>query len=82
MKAQVTIMPKEGILDPQGVTVGKALADLGIKGVSEVRIGKFVEIEMPKLTRDKAQAVATEACDKLLANPNIEGYTFTLVDGG
>ena len=82
MKAQVTIMPKEGILDPQGVAVGKALADLGIKGVSEVRMGKFVELEMPKLTGAKAEAVTAEACDKLLANPNIEGYTFTLVDGG
>ena len=82
MRARITIMPKEGILDPQGLTVGKALLNLGIKGVREVRIGKFVEIDMPKLTREKAEAVATEACEKLLANPNIEGYTLTIVEGG
>lgn len=80
MRARITIMPKEGILDPQGVTVAKALAELGIKGIGEVRMGKFVELQLPKLTRKKAEAVTAAACDRLLANPNIEGYQFDIVE--
>ena len=80
MKAHITIMPKEGILDPQGVTVAKALAELGINGIGEVRMGKFVELQLPKLTRKKAAAVTAEACERLLANPNIEGYQIDIVE--
>ena len=80
MKALITIMPKEGILDPQGVTVGKALTSLGIKGISDVRMGKYVELDLPKIDKKKAEILTAEACDKLLANPNIEGYRFDIVE--
>ncbi len=81
MKAQVYITPKEGILDPQGQTVGKALQNLGIKGIGDVRIGKYIEVDLPKLKKDKAEKVTREACERLLVNPNIESYRFELVEG-
>ena len=62
------IRPKEGILDPQGQTVERALPALGFEGASHVRIGRLVELEVD----DPAQVPAM--CEKLLANPLIEEY--------
>ena len=81
MKAQVYITPKEGILDPQGETVGQALRNLGIEKVTAVRVGKYIEIELPGLARARAEEVTREACERLLVNPNIESYTFEVVKG-
>lgn len=80
MKALVYVMPKDGILDPQGLTVGKALRNLGMKEVTEVRMGKYIEVNLPKVTRKKAEDIAKQACDRLLANPNIETYSFKIVE--
>ncbi len=68
VRAKVLIRPKEGILDPQGKAVERALPTLGIEGVSEVRIGRLVELETDDL--DALPAL----CEKLLANPLIEDY--------
>jgi phosphoribosylformylglycinamidine synthase PurS subunit len=67
-RARVLIRPKKGILDPQGQAVEQALPALGFEGVSEVRIGRLVELEVPDLSR------VEEMCEKLLANPLIEDY--------
>ena len=80
MKALVYITPKEGILDPQGLTLGKALRNLGLNEVAEVQMGKYLEIILPKVTRKKAEQVTREACERLLANPNIESYRFEIVE--
>ncbi|MFB0517344.1 MAG: phosphoribosylformylglycinamidine synthase subunit PurS [Candidatus Neomarinimicrobiota bacterium] len=80
MKALIYITPKEGILDPQGLTVGKALRNLGMGEVGDVRMGKYIEMELPKVTRKKAEAITRQACDRLLANPNIETYRFEIVE--
>ena len=82
MKANVYITPKDGILDPQGETVGQALRNLGIDKVSAVRVGMFIEIELPGLKRAGAEKVAREACERLLVNPNIESYSFEIVESG
>ena len=82
MKAKVYITPKDGILDPQGETVGQALRNLGIDKVAAVRVGKFIEIELPGLKRAAAEKVAREACERLLVNPNIESYVFEIVESG
>ncbi|MEJ7875926.1 MAG: phosphoribosylformylglycinamidine synthase subunit PurS [Solirubrobacterales bacterium] len=74
MKARVLIRPKEGILDPQGKAVERALPALGFEGVSEVRIGRLVELEA-----DDASRLA-ELCEKLLANPLIEDYEIQEID--
>jgi phosphoribosylformylglycinamidine synthase subunit PurS len=66
--ARVLIRPKEGILDPQGQTVERALPQLGFSGASHVRIGRLVELEVD----DPDQLPAM--CEKLLANTLIEDY--------
>jgi phosphoribosylformylglycinamidine synthase PurS subunit len=74
-RARVLIRPKEGILDPQGQTVERALPALGFRGASHVRVGRLVELEV----EDPSQV--GEMCEKLLANPLIEDYEVTLLDG-
>ena len=68
MRARVLIRPKEGILDPQGQTVERALPALGFEGASHVRIGRLVELEVEDPSR------LEEMCERLLANPLIEDY--------
>lgn len=68
MKARVLIRPKEGILDPQGKAVERALPALGFSGIDHVRVGRMVELEV----EDADQLPAL--CEKLLANPLIEDY--------
>ena len=74
MRARVLIRPKEGILDPQGQTVERALPALGFEGVSDVRIGRLVELEVPDLAEVEAM------CEKLLANPLVEDYEVVAVE--
>jgi phosphoribosylformylglycinamidine synthase subunit PurS len=68
VKARVLIRPKEGILDPQGKAVERALPALGFEGVGHVRVGRMVELEAEDPER------LSELCEKLLANPLIEDY--------
>ena len=68
MKATVLIRPKEGILDPQGKAVERALPALGFSGVSAVRVGRMVELEV------EDPSALPSLCEKLLANPLIEDY--------
>ncbi|MDQ4048986.1 MAG: phosphoribosylformylglycinamidine synthase subunit PurS [Actinomycetota bacterium] len=72
MKARVLIRPKEGILDPQGQAVERALPALGFDGVSDVRVGRIVELEVEDPGR------IAEMCERLLANPLIEDYEVLL----
>ena len=75
MKARVLIRPKEGILDPQGKAVERALPALGFDGVSDVRVGRLVELEAASADR------LAELCEQLLANPLVEDYEIVMVDG-
>jgi phosphoribosylformylglycinamidine synthase subunit PurS len=72
MRVKVLIRPKEGILDPQGKAIERALPALGFEGVSEVRVGRLVELEA-----DDPEGLS-ELCEKLLANPLIEDYEIEL----
>ena len=76
MKAKVYIRYKEGILDPQGKTVGGALDSMGIDGIKDLRIGKYIEISFRDISKKQAESVTDESCRKLLANPNTETYHF------
>ena len=78
MKARVTIMPKTGVLDPQGKAIGHALASLGFAGVGEVRAGKVIELELTETDPAKAQAVAEDMARRLLANTVIESFKVEL----
>jgi phosphoribosylformylglycinamidine synthase PurS subunit len=75
MRARVLVRPKEGILDPQGQTVERALPALGFEGISDVRVGRLVELDV----QDPARV--DEMCEKLLANPLVEDYEVILLDG-
>lgn len=75
MHARVLIRPKEGILDPQGKAVERALPTLGFEGVADVRVGRMVELEIEDESR------LPELCEKLLANPLIEDFEIEAVDG-
>ncbi len=70
------IRPKQGILDPQGVAVERALPALGFAGVANVHVGRLVELDV-----DDASQVQP-MCEKLLANPLVEDYEVQLLDGG
>ena len=73
MRARVLIRPKAGILDPQGIAVERALPALGFSGVSNVHVGRLVELDV----EDGAQL--DDMCRKLLANPLIEDYEIQTV---
>ena len=68
MKARVLIRPKDGLLDPQGKAVERALPALGFDGIGEVRVGRLVELQADDPAR------LEELCEKLLANPLVEDY--------
>lgn len=74
MKARVTVMLKNGVLDPQGEAVRHALGSLGFDGVEGVRQGKLIELDLAETDPARAEAQVTEMCEKLLANTVIESY--------
>ena len=76
----VDVMLKPEILDPQGQAVARALPQLGVIGVSDVRIGKRIEIELEGDADDEALARVRAFTDQLLANPVIEDYVVHVPD--
>ena len=80
MKAKIYISYKNGILDPQGQTIGHALDSIGIKQINSVRMGKYIEMEFDDISKEEASKITDESCRKLLANPNIETYKFEMVE--
>ncbi|SEO13605.1 phosphoribosylformylglycinamidine synthase [Paracoccus alcaliphilus] len=79
MKARVTIMLKDGVLDPQGEAIRHALGGLGHKGVSGVRQGKLIELDLDATDADAARAEVAKMCEGLLANTVIEKYSIEIV---
>jgi phosphoribosylformylglycinamidine synthase subunit PurS len=71
MKVHVIVMPKQSVLDPQGVAVRNALRDCGLDTVESVRVGKFLELEF---RIPPAETKLEELCRDLLSNPVIEDY--------
>ncbi len=78
MKARIIVVPKKTVLDPQGKTVKHALESMNFTGIKDVRIGKFMEIELEGSNKAELQKKIDEACHKLLSNPIIEEYTFEI----
>lgn len=78
--AHIKIMLKRGILDVQGKTVETALHSIEFQDITNVRIGKFVELEIEAENYDSALAQVDSACSKLIANPIIEDYDISLTD--
>lgn len=78
MKATVCITLKRGLLDAQGKTIKSALESLGFKKVKDVRVGKYLEIELNGAGSASARQDVERMCRKLLANPVIEQYRIEL----
>ena len=79
--ARVYVTLKPAVNDPQGLTVMGGLHSLGYGGVSDVRVGKYLEIRLEAANDEEAKRVVAEMCDQLLANPVIEDFRFTLDQG-
>ena len=71
MKAKVIVLPKQNILDPQGVAVRDAIRHHGVGAVASVRVGKFIELEIDGTV---AETALHEICRDLLSNPVVEDY--------
>lgn len=76
-KVKVYITLKESVLDPQGSAVKNSLHAMSYKEVNDVRIGKYMEITLDQDTED-VEGKVKEMCDRLLANPVIENYTYEI----
>ncbi len=76
MLVKVFVTPRRDILDPQGRAVEQSLKSLGFKNVSDVRIGKYVTLNVEASSPEQARAEAARMCEQLLANPVIEDYRF------
>ncbi len=78
--AKITVMLKNGILDPQGKTVHQALENLGFGQIEDVRMGKIIELKFNGISREEAEELTADACKKLLANPVIEDYRIEVME--
>ena len=77
--AKVDVMPKQGISDPQGQTIERALPALGLEGISSVRVGKSISFQIDASDEDEARRRAGEVCDRLLANPVLESFNLVVL---
>ena len=76
--AEIKVMPLKELLDPQGKAVMGGLSNLGIKSISDVRIGKHIQLQIDATNEEDAKAIAEEAAKKLLANPVMEEFTISI----
>lgn len=80
MRVKIFVSLKPGVLDPQGKAIQHSLHNLGYGEVRDVRMGKFIELDVEADSRDAATVRIGEMCDKLLANTVIEDYRFEILD--
>lgn len=78
MRVKIFVSLKKGVLDPQGKAIERSLHTLGYNEVQDVRMGKYLEIEMESASRQNAELRVREMCDKLLSNTVIEDYRFEI----
>ena len=78
MRVKIFVSLKNGVLDPQGKAIERSLHSLGYNEAHDVRVGKYLELEMDAASRDAAEIRIREMCDKLLANTVIEDYRFEI----
>ena len=76
--AEINVMPLKNLLDPQGKTVHHSMEKMGFKEVSNVRIGKHITMEIEADNKEQAMERVNEACNKILANPVMEGFEYTI----
>lgn len=76
--AEINVMPLKALLDPQGKAVTNRMKNIGFAEVSNVRIGKHITLEIEAKSKEIAMERVNEACNKILSNPIMEGYDYTL----
>ena len=79
-RAEINVMPLKALLDPQGKAVTNSLKNIGFSEITNVRIGKHITLEIEEVNEEKAMERINEACNKLLANPIMEGYEYTIME--
>ncbi len=80
-KAEIDVMPKKELLDPQGKAVSSSMKNLGLPEIANVRIGKHISLEVDAENEDDAKAKVEKACKDLLANQIMESFEFELTAG-
>ena len=78
MRVKIFVSLKIGVLDPQGKAIERSLHTLGYREVNDVRVGKYLEVNLDAPSRTAAELHIREMCDKLLANTVIEDYRFEI----
>jgi phosphoribosylformylglycinamidine synthase len=80
--ARIVVTPKPVVNDPQGITVKQGLATLGFREVSDVRVGKYIEVSLEASSEHEARQRVESMCQQLLANHVIEDYHFEIEPDG
>jgi phosphoribosylformylglycinamidine synthase len=78
--AEIDVMPMKALLDPQGKAVTHGLANMGLREIDNVRIGKHITLEVEADSSETAKTKVEEACKKLLSNPIMESYDFRIIE--
>lgn len=76
--AEINVMPLKALLDPQGKAVGMTMHNTGYTEISNVRIGKHITLEIEATSKDIAIEKVNEVCSKILSNPVMEGFEYTV----
>lgn len=76
--AEIDVMPHKALLDPQGKAVTGSMKNLGLPEIENVRIGKHIQLELEANSESEARIKVEKACKDLLANPIMEGFTYTI----
>jgi len=77
-EAKIYITFKEGVVDPQGITIKGALESLGYRSIYDVRMGKYIQMKLDTQDKEKAESDLEKMCTELLANPVIEDYRYEI----
>jgi len=77
--SKINISIRKTILDPQGKAVEHSLKSLGFNSIEDTRIGKYIELKINTNSKEEAERISKEACEKLLANPVMEYYSFEVI---
>ena len=80
IKVRVFITSKDGIVDPAGKAIKLGLINLGYNDTNQVNCGKIIDIEFNHDNREKANSEVKDMCEKLLANPNMENYSYEIFE--
>ncbi|MCK5029147.1 MAG: phosphoribosylformylglycinamidine synthase subunit PurS [Bacteroidales bacterium] len=78
--AEINVMPLKALLDPQGKAVTHSMKNIGFTEVSNVRIGKHITLGIEAASKEIAMERVNEACNKILSNPIMEGFDYTLTE--